>query len=120
MATRTRTTTPFDALVRALRPRTPDVSVRKRTADLLFDADVGNRTLVGVLAGADEAVYYSERTRCVAAVRITDVGPDLGSARPLGQAVDDPARAFDHVDADWAWTNPSIEPRRKHPAGGRR
>jgi len=120
MATRTRTTTPFDALVRALRPRTPDVSVRKRTADLLYDADVGNRTLVGVLAGADEAVYYSERTRCVAAVRITDVGPDLGSARPLGQAVDDPARAFDHVDADWAWTNPSIEPRRKHPAGGRR
>jgi len=109
MATRTRSLTPFDALVRALRPRTLDASVRKRTADMLYDADMGNRTLVGVLAGADEAVYHSARTRCVAAVTITDVGPDLGSARPLGQAVDDPSRAFDHVDAEWAWTNPRID-----------
>lgn len=105
----------YDSLVRALRPRTPDVSVRERTADLLYDADLGNRTLVGVLAGAEEAVYYSTRTRCVAAVPITDVGPDLGSARPLGQAVDDPYRAFDHVDAEWAWTNPKLDsPRRQH------
>jgi hypothetical protein len=111
MATRTRSATPFDALVGALRPRTPEVSVRKRTADLLYDADVGNRTLIGVLAGAEEAVYYSSRTRCVAAVTITDVGPDLGSARPLGQAVDAPERAFDHVDAEWAWTNPRLDGR---------
>ncbi|WP_435116002.1 hypothetical protein [Halolamina sp. C58] len=111
MATRTRTTTPFDALVRALRPRTPDVAVRKRTADLLYDADVGNRTLIGVLSGAEEAVYYSTRTRCVAAVPITDVGPNLGGARPLGQAVDDPTRAFEHVDQEWAWTNPELRER---------
>jgi hypothetical protein len=109
MATRTRSVTPFDSLVRALRPRTPDPAVRNRTADLLYDADVGNRTLVGVLAGAEEAVYHSTRTRCVAAVTITDVGPDLGSARPLGQAVDDPERALDHVDAELAWTNPGLD-----------
>jgi hypothetical protein len=117
MATRTRSATPFDALVRALRPRTPEVSVRKRTADLLYDADVGNRTLIGVLAGAEEAVYYSSRTRCVAAVTITDVGPDLGSARPLGQAVDAPERAFDHVDAEWAWTNPRLDSRSERRTG---
>ena len=108
MATRTRTTTPFDALVRALRPRTLDRSRREHTADRLYDADIGNRTLIGVLAGADEAVYHSTRTRCVAAVKITEVGPDLGRARPLGQAVDDPDRALDHVDAELAWTNPGI------------
>lgn len=109
MATRTRSVTPFDTLVRALRPRTTDVSVRKRTADQLFDADFGNRTLVGVLAGAEEAVYHSASTRCVAAVEITDMGPDLGSARPLGRAVDDPARASEHVAAEWAWTNPTVD-----------
>ncbi|MFW5911109.1 MAG: hypothetical protein ACOCSD_02705 [Halolamina sp.] len=109
MATRTSTVRPFDGLVRALRPRTLDPSIRERTANMLYDADIGNRTLVGVLSGADEAVYHSTRTRCVAAVTITDVGPDLGSARPLGQAVDDPRRAFDHVDADWAWTNPAVD-----------
>jgi hypothetical protein len=99
----------FDSLVRALRPRTPDVATRKRTADLLYDAELGNRQLVGVLAGAEEAVFYSSRTRCVAAVTLTDVGPNLGAARPLGQAVDDVQRAFDHVDAGWAWTNPRID-----------
>lgn len=99
----------FESLVRALRPRTPDIAVRQRTADLLYDAEMGNRVLVGVLAGAEEAVFYSARTRCVAAVELTDVGPNLGSARPLGQAVDDPGRAFDHVDDAWAWTNPEIE-----------
>lgn len=109
MATRTRTVTPFDALVRALRPRTPDVSTRERTADLLYDADFGSRTLIGVLADADEAVYYSESTRCVAAVTITDMGPDLGSARPLEQAVDNPDDAFARLDADWAWTNPRFD-----------
>lgn len=98
-----------DSLVRALRPRTPDVATRKRIADLLYDAELGNRELVGVLAGAQEAVFYSSRTRCVAAVKLTDVGPNLGEARPLGQAVDDAERAFDHVEADWAWTNPRID-----------
>lgn len=113
MAIRTRPMMPFDALVRALRPRTPDVSTRERTANLLYDADFGNRTLIGVLAGADEAVYYSESTRCVAAVRITDMGPDLGSARPLGQAVDSTRDAFARVDADWAWTNPQFDSERR-------
>jgi hypothetical protein len=109
MATRTRTLRPFDALVRALRPRSPDATLREQTADMLYDADIGNRTLIGVLPGAEEAVYHSTRTRCVAAVRITDVGPDLGSARPLGQAVDDPERALEHVDAELAWTNPRLD-----------
>lgn len=99
----------FDSLVRALRPRTPDVATRKRIADLLYDAELGNRQLVGVLAGCEEAVFYSSRTRCVAAVTLTNVGPNLGEARPLGQAVDDPERAFDHVDAGWAWVNPRFE-----------
>lgn len=89
----------FDSLVRALRPRTPDVTVRQRTADLLWDAHLGDRKLIGVLEGAEEAVYHSSATRCVAAVELTDVGPNLGAARPPGQAVDDPARAFDHGDA---------------------
>ena len=47
----------YDSLVRALRPRTPDVTVRQRTADLLYDAEIGNRTLIGVLAGAEEAGF---------------------------------------------------------------
>ncbi|MFB6222005.1 MAG: hypothetical protein ABEH90_11270 [Halolamina sp.] len=98
----------LDSLVRALRPRTPDVAVRKRAAKQLYDASIGDRVLVGVLAGAEEAVYHSASTRCVAAVELTDVGPNLGNARPLGQAVDDPERAFDHVAADWAWTNAEL------------
>lgn len=99
----------LDSLVRALRPRTPDVAVRKRTAKGLYDAQMGDRVLVGVLAGAEEAVYYSASTRCVAAVRLTDVGPNLGAARPLGQAVDRAERAFDHVTEEWAWTNPDLD-----------
>jgi hypothetical protein len=99
----------LDSLVRALRPRTPDVAVRNRIADLLWDADHGDRKLIGVLAGAEEAVYHSAATRCVAAVSLTDVGPNLGAARPLGQAVDDPERAFDHVVDAWAWTNPELD-----------
>jgi len=99
----------LDSLVRALRPRTPDLTVRRRTADLLWDAHLGDRKLIGVLEGAQEAVYHSSATRCVAAVELTDVGPNLSAARPLGQAVDDPARAFDHVDDGWAWTNPEFD-----------
>ena len=98
----------LDSLVQALRPRTPDVAVRKRTARGLYDAQMGNRVLVGVLAGANEAVYYSSSTRCVAAVRLTDVGPNLGAARPLGQAVNLAEQAFHHVDEEWAWTNPEL------------
>ena len=99
----------YDSLVRALRPRTPDVPTRQRTADLLYDAEMGNRELVGVLAGAEEAVFYSSRTRYVAAVELTDVGPNLGAARPLGQAVGDANAAFDRVDDQWAWTNPRLD-----------
>jgi hypothetical protein len=100
---------PNDSLVRALRPRTPDVTIRQRTAEMLHDAEIGNRELVGVLAGAEEAVFYSSRTRCVAAVTLTDVGPNLGAARPLGQAVGDAEAAFDRVDAQFAWTNPRLD-----------
>jgi hypothetical protein len=113
MSTRTRVDStdgrPLDSLVRALRPRTPDVAVRKRIAELLYDACMGERELIGVLAGTEEAVFYSSATRCVAAVQVTDVGPNLGTARPLGQAVDDAESAFAHVDADWAWTNPALD-----------
>ena len=100
---------PTNSLVRALRPRTPDVSIRQRTADLLYDAEIGNRTFIGVLAGAEEAVFYSSRTRCVAAVKLTDVGPNLGAARPLEQAVTDAEAAFDRVDDQFAWTNPRLD-----------
>ncbi len=110
MSTRTRVDegSALDSLVRALRPRTLDLRARKRTANGLYGAQVGDRVLVGVLNGAEEAVYYSDSTNCVAAVRLTDVGPDLGSARPLGQAVDVPERAFRHVTDGWAWTNPEL------------
>jgi len=99
---------PTDSLVRALRPRTPDVSIRQRTADLLYGAEIGNRTFIGVLAGAEEAVFYSTRTRCVAAVELTGVGPNRGAARPLEQAVSDAEAAIERVEDRFAWTNPRL------------
>ncbi|MEF8800091.1 MAG: hypothetical protein V5A56_03555 [Halolamina sp.] len=62
-----------------------------------------------MLAGAEEAVSHSSVTRCVAAVSLTDVGPNLGAARLLGRAVDHPSRAFVHRDGEWAWTNPELD-----------